>query len=250
MRGDPMRLEGRCALITGGSGGIGGAIAEAFVREGARVVCASRSAEVARGTEGSGPLTRDRVDVRDPDSVSALVARTVERFGRLDILVTAAGVMFDAKVADLSPDALASMLSTNVLGTMLCVSAAARAMRTNGGGHVITVSSAIARVPAAGTAAYAATKGAVEAFTRTAAAELANETERSILVNCLAPGFVDAGLSARVISHPKIWPPYRSHIALGRPARREEVAGAAVFLATDTYMVGHVMQFNGGFTWP
>jgi NAD(P)-dependent dehydrogenase (short-subunit alcohol dehydrogenase family) len=240
-----MRLEGKRAMVTGGSGDLGRKIALRLVDEGARVVCVSRSPEVARSDRrGTDALTWDRLDARDHRSVELCFTRVMDRWGGLDILVTAAGVMHDATVGRLSDAAIDDMLLTNLGGTIRCVNAAAKIMRPARRGVILTMSSAAASVPIRGTATYAATKAGVEAFTRTAAADLAPH----VRVNCLSPGFIAAGMAKPVLDHADHGPLIVDRIGLGHAGAPEDVAASALFLVSgeSSYITGAVLRVDGG----
>jgi 3-oxoacyl-[acyl-carrier protein] reductase len=239
-----MQLKGKRALVTGGLTGIGAAIAERFVMEGAQVTAVSRRADVDDVVaRPAATLVQDHADIREPDSIQAAINRAVQRWGGLDIVV-AAGVMNDAKVEALDPAKLAAMLDTNVVGTHNTVRAAAAALPQPRGGHILTLSSTLTRTATVGTAGFAGTKAWIEAYTKTAAAELAR---RGILMNCLAPGFTNTGLS-RALTSTETWPTFRKRIALARTGHPDEIAKAAVWLVSpdNTYMIGETVHVNGG----
>jgi NAD(P)-dependent dehydrogenase (short-subunit alcohol dehydrogenase family) len=241
-----MRLAGKRAVIIGGTGGLGQSIVEYFLKEGARVVSASRSSGVAPiDADETVSMVTDRVDVRDPGSVTELLSRTVERWGGVDILVTAAGIMNNKTVGRLDDVAVSEMVATNICGTITCVNAAARIMGQAGGGSILTVSSAVSSVRFQGTAVYAATKAAVEAFTRTAALDLA---KRHVRINCISPGFIAAGLAKDLLEHVDFGPQILDRISLGHAGEPEDVASSAAFLVSDeaAYITGTVLTVDGG----
>ena len=240
------------ALVTGASRGFGRAIALAFAQEGADVAVnyyrnATGAAEVAAALEKlrRGLLVVE-ADVASEDEVRELVAATLSRFGRLDILVNNAGIMERGLFADVPVSAYARMFATNVTGTMLCTRAALPAMMERRYGRIVNVSSQLARagVGTGGFAAYAATKGAVEAFTRAVAHEVG---EQGITVNAIAPGGIDTDMSRAVMT-----PEYRARRTKELPVRHlgtlDDVAYAALCLADEAagYLTGQVVQVNGG----
>lgn len=242
-----MRLADKVTVITGGTRGLGRAIAEQFLAEGATVICA------ARNPYDIGELTTDRlvyhrVDVTEEESVRDLVRSTVDRFGRIDVLVANAGVSRDGKIVRLSLGEWDTTVRTNLTGVFLCTKEAAAHMTARGEGRIITVSSCVATKPVAGTAAYSATKAAVEAFTRTAAIELG---PKGVTVNCLAPGYIDGGMGRQLAAKPELWQRYQSRLVLDRLGTPEELAAAAVFLASpaSSYVNGHVLEVSGGLRW-
>ena len=246
------RLDGRVALITGASRGFGRAIALAFAHEGADVAVnyrtnATGAAEVAAAVQKLGRRALVvEADVASEDEVRELVGATLSRFGRLDILVNNAGIMERGLFADVPVSAYARMFATNVTGTMLCTRAALPAMMERRYGRVVNVSSQLARagVGTGGFAAYAATKGAIEAFTRAVAHEVG---EHGITVNAIAPGGIDTDMSRAVMT-----PEYRARRTKELPVRHlgtlDDVGYAALCLADEAaaYLTGQVVQVNGG----
>ncbi|ONI76400.1 3-oxoacyl-ACP reductase [Actinosynnema sp. ALI-1.44] len=243
-----MLLDGRVAVITGGSRGLGAQIAAVFCQEGCRVVCAGRSDEPSDESTGHERMIHHKVDVRDAQSVRELMAKARDHFGRLDVLVANAAVSLPGFVETAAAAAWADTVDTNLTGTFHCVQAAIPYLADAGGGRIITLSSALATRIAPGSSAYSATKAAIEAFTRIAAVELA---PRSITVNCLAPGFIDAGMGRQLSADTTVWPQYERRLAMGRMGGADEVARAAVFLAgpDSSYVNGHVLEVNGGLNW-
>ena len=241
-----MELKGKIAVITG-TRGLGAAIAEAYARAGATVVCASRTPPAADHDAPSG-VQYDRVDVTDLESVTALMERVSARYGRLDVVVANAGVSRDATLARISPEAWAETVGTNVTGTLYTMQAAVRTMRALGnGGRIITLSSSMATRPVRGAGPYSASKAAIEALTRTAAIEFG---AHGVTVACLSPGVLDVGLGAD-LQAADVWQTYRARIALGRPGTGEEIARVAVMLAMpeSAYVNGSVVEVNGGMSW-
>jgi len=246
------RLDGRVALITGASRGFGRAIALAFAHEGADVAVnyrtnATGAAEVAAAVQKLGRRALVvEADVASEDEVRELVGATLSRFGRLDILVNNAGIMERGLFADVPVSAYARMFATNVTGTMLCTRAALPAMMERRYGRIVNVSSQLARagVGTGGFAAYAATKGAIEAFTRAVAHEVG---EHGITVNAIAPGGIDTDMSRAVMT-----PEYRARRTKELPVRHlgtlDDVGYAALCLADEAaaYLTGQVVQVNGG----
>lgn len=244
-----MRLEGRVAVVTGGTRGLGVGIVEEFLAEGATVMCAARTAgEFDRlEAEHRGRVRFCPTDVSDQAAVSALMDRTVAEFGGLDVVVANAGISRDGRIERLAVEDWQAMVATNLTGVFLCTKAAVGHMRERGG-SMVAVSSILSTRAALGAAGYCATKAAVEMYVRVAAVEFARY---GIRVNALAPGLLDAGLGGELTSDEKVWNQYRSRLAAGRPGRVDEVGRAAVFLASAeaSYVNGAVLEVHGGLRW-
>jgi 3-oxoacyl-[acyl-carrier protein] reductase len=242
-----MELTDRAIVITGGTRGLGRAMAAGFLAAGASVVCAARGdGEVSDlAAAAPGRVVYQRTDVTDSESVRALMDRAVKEFGGLDVVVCNAGVSGDGKIARLSQADWDRTIGTNLTGTFLCTQAAVVPMQARGGGKIITVSSSLATRVAVGAAAYSASKAAIEMFTRSAATELA---PKGITVNCLSPGYFDAGMGTKFASDAELWERHRSHLSLGRLGVARELVHAALFLAGpgSSYVNGHVLEVNGG----
>jgi 3-oxoacyl-[acyl-carrier protein] reductase len=250
------RLDGRVALVTGASRGFGRAIALAFGQEGADVVVnyhasAAGAAEVVATLQKVGcRAIAVKADVGSEGDVATLVNATRSYFGRLDILVNNAGIMDRGLFADVPVGSYARMFATNVTGTMLCTRAVLPTMIERRYGRIVNLSSQLARagVGTGGFAAYAASKGAIEAFTRSLAHEVG---EHGITVNAVAPGGIDTDLSRTVMT-----PEYRARRIKELPVRHlgslDDVAYCALFLADEAggYLTGQVLQANGGWVMP
>ena len=244
------------ALVTGASRGFGRAIALAFAREGADVVVdyhtsATGAAEVAAGVEKLGRRALVvQADVAHEADVRRLVDAALSRFGRVDILVNNAGIMVRGVFAEAPVDDYAGMIGTNLTGTLRCTRAVLPAMIERRYGRIVNVSSQLARagVGTGGFAAYAATKGAIEAFTRALAHEVG---EHGITVNAIAPGGIDTDMSRAVMT-----PEYRARRIKELPVRHlgtlDDVAYCALVLADEAagYLTGQVLQPNGGWVMP
>ncbi len=246
------RLAGRVALVTGASRGFGRAITLAFAGEGARLaanyLASERQAkEVAAEAERLGAeVIALRGDVARDEDARALVAATLDRFGRIDILVNNAGIMVRGPLLEMPADGYRRMLDVNVTGTLFCTRHALPAMIEQKHGRIINLSSQLAQRPVGGGgfAAYAATKGAIESLTRVLAAEVGGH---GITVNAIAPGGIDTDMSRDVMT-----PEYRARRLAELPLRRfgsvEDVAYCAVVLAADEagYLTGQILHPSGG----
>jgi NAD(P)-dependent dehydrogenase (short-subunit alcohol dehydrogenase family) len=250
-----MRLEGKVALITGAGSGMGMVASELFAREGARVVVSDVADEageqvVERIRDGGGEASFVHADVSREDDARGMVAAAVAAFGRLDILYNNAGVMLaeDGSVDSTDESIWDRTLGINVKGVAHGCKYGIPAMVDSGGGSIINVASFVAWMGAATSqTAYTASKGAVLAMTREIAVEYAR---RGIRCNALCPGPIDTPLLAELLSDPARRQRRFVHIPMGRLGRAEELAKAALFLASDdsSYMTGASLIVDGGIT--
>jgi NAD(P)-dependent dehydrogenase (short-subunit alcohol dehydrogenase family) len=234
-------LSGRIAVVTGGSSGIGAAVVERFLAEGARVASLDRAAPPAP----RAGVPDIAVDVSDAASVAAAFARVADELGNADILVNSAGIAKLAPLLETTPEMLDSILAVNVRGTMLCVQAAARQMMAKGGGRIVNIGSVSGRRGNALRTAYAASKGAIVTMSEVMAVELA---EHNIHVNVVAPGPVETPMTSTIhfTAARNAW---TDRVPLNRYARPDEIAAAILFLCGPdaSYVTGHILHVDGGF---
>jgi NAD(P)-dependent dehydrogenase (short-subunit alcohol dehydrogenase family) len=254
---DRFGLEGKVALVSGGGGAIGSAIAGALAAAGARVAVADVTDERAEAAAGPIRATGAEVlalgaDVTQEADCERIVAATVERFGRLDIIVNAVGggagkVLFDAQ--EYPRDAWDWIMELNVRSTLLATQAAVREMIREGhGGAVVNISSVRADLGInAGYSAYVAAKGAISSLTRQWATEWA---KHGIRVNAIRPTFVDTPQVAMLLGDPAFKAGIVNRIPLGRVGDTDDMTGPVVFLASDAaaFITGQVLGVDGGLT--
>jgi NAD(P)-dependent dehydrogenase (short-subunit alcohol dehydrogenase family) len=235
-------LDGLSVLVTGAAGGIGAAVTERLVAEGARVVAADLAPP-----EETGAAAALGADVTVEDDAERLVAEAAEALGNLDALVLTAGIHYVGPTHEMAAEDFDRVLAVSARGTFLCLRAALPGMLARGAGRIVTYGSTAALVGAPGLTAYAAAKGAVLQITRSVAAEYA---DRGIRANCLCPGGTDTPLLRRLMADR----PDPDHFAQAHPIRRfarpEEIASATAFLLSDdaSYFVGAAITCDGGFT--
>jgi len=241
--------EGKVALVTGGTRGIGRAIAAAFSSLGVEVAITGRDA--ARVAEAAQELSREApravkgvaMDVADRDAVDSAVKALVQERGRIDILVNNAGIARDSLLMRMKPDDWESVIATNVNGLYYCSQAVLRPMIRQRGGRIINMSSVVGLTGNPGQANYAASKAAILGFTKALAREVAS---RQITVNAIAPGYIETDMTRNISEDAR--KALFDSIPMKRIGRPEDVAATALFLASEGagYVTGQVLSVNGG----
>jgi NAD(P)-dependent dehydrogenase (short-subunit alcohol dehydrogenase family) len=243
-------LENRVAVVTGGAGDLGFAIAKAYREAGATVVLAGRHQDrldraVDRLGGGSQRLAARVIDVADASQVNAMMDDVVRGFGRIDILVTAAGVQHRSPAASFGHDAWNEVLRVNLDGTFYCAQAAARYMIPKKTGRIIMITSLTAEIGIPHIAAYAASRGGIRQLCKTMAVEWA---EHGVTVNCIGPGRFRTRMTEDVFADETKRAKFLGVIPMRRAGVPDDLAGAAVFLASESssYVTGQSLYIDGG----
>ncbi|WP_049979714.1 SDR family NAD(P)-dependent oxidoreductase [Halolamina rubra] len=239
-------LEEKVAVVTGGSTGIGRAIAAKFREYGAEVVIANRSADAGREAAEALDCTFTQCDVSSYDEVQALVDATVEEHGRLDVMVNNAGIGRVGTVEEMDLDDWHDVMRINLNGVMHGTRAALPHLKASEG-SVINVASIYGLVAGPGATAYATAKGAIVNFTRSVAVDYAAQNVR---VNSICPGFVETPMTEPTFEDEEFYEYVHGRTPMGRVAQPEEIAGVAMFLASDeaSYVTGANIPVDGGWT--
>jgi 3-oxoacyl-[acyl-carrier protein] reductase len=244
-----MRLKDKVALVTGGSRGIGKSISKALALEGAVTIINFRQHNEAAEQvlkeikDDRGEAFGMQGDVRDGKQVKRMVADILERFGRIDVLVNNAGVAKDSLLFDMEEADWRLVMDTNLGGVYNCTKTVIRPMMLRNSGRIINLSSIIAEKPGRGQSNYAASKGAINSFTRAMAVELAS---KGITVNAISPGFILTDMSRHI--HERYEAAIRKLIPVRKYGKPEDVAPLVVFLASDdaNYITGEIIGIDGG----
>jgi acetoacetyl-CoA reductase len=242
------RLEGKTALVTGASRGIGRAIAVELAREKALVAINYQSSD-AKAQEVADEISKSggtcvlaKANIGDPREARAMVKRVADQFGHLDVLVNNAGITRDKQLRKMTDEDWLEVIQTNLNAVFFCTSAAIPIMTAQSYGRIVNIGSMNGQVGAFGQANYSASKGGVIAFTRTAALEL---SKSNITVNVIAPGYTETDMFERVPRD--IQAQIKAKIPLSRFAQPEEIARAVTFLVADgDYITGQQINVNGG----
>lgn len=247
-----MKLEGKVAVVTGGSRGVGRAICLAFAREGADLVVnyatrPEKAEEVVKEIEGLGRrAVAVKADVATPEGAQAVVDRAVQDLGRIDVLVNNAGFTRPGMLHKMSEEDWDAVVAIHLKGPWLCIKAASRYMMEQGSGSIINVTSVAGVVGTVGQINYSAAKGGVIALTKSAARELARY---GIRVNCISLGIVETDMTEKIRTDPKLSEIYMRRILLGRFAKPEDIAPAFIFFASEDsrYITGQLLSVDGGY---
>ena len=242
------RLDGKVALVTGASQGIGEAIAKRLAAQGATVVCAARTLrklqEVADAITAAGGKSDVVVaDLSDAASVKAAVATTLERHGSLHILVNNAGITRDKLLIQMKEDDWDAVIDTNLKGAWTAIQAATKPMMKQRWGRIINIASVVGQMGNPGQANYVAAKAGLIGLTKSVARELAS---RNVTANAVTPGYIETAMTAGLSEDVKA--EFTKQIPMGRMGTGEDIAAAVAFLASEEagYVTGQTLSVNGG----
>lgn len=243
-----MSLQGKIAIVTGGTRGIGKAISIRLARDGATVIAIhirpeageeSRADFAAAGVE----IHTRQANVSDVDAVNDLVTSVIAEFGSIDILINNAGITRDGLLVRIKEDDWDAVISINLKGTFNCIKAVTRPMMKARSGRIVNISSVVGVAGNAGQANYAASKAGIIGLTKSVAKELAS---RNINANCVAPGYIDTDMTNAMNDEAR--EQFLTQIPLGRPGLPDEVAGLVAYLVSDeaAYITGQTICIDGG----
>jgi 3-oxoacyl-[acyl-carrier protein] reductase len=243
-----MSLQGKIAIVTGGTRGIGKAISIRLAREGATVIAihirpeAGEEARADFSAAGVEIHTR-QANVSDVDAVNDLVTSVIAEFGSIDILINNAGITRDGLLVRIKEDDWDTVMSINLKGTFNCIKAVTRPMMKARSGRIVNISSVVGVAGNAGQANYAASKAGIIGLTKSVAKELAS---RNINANCVAPGYIDTDMTNAMNDEAR--EQFLTQIPLGRPGSPDEVAGLVAYLVSDeaAYITGQTICIDGG----
>jgi NAD(P)-dependent dehydrogenase (short-subunit alcohol dehydrogenase family) len=244
-------LEGKTAVVTGGTSGIGRAIAIGLAEAGADVVATGRRQqqveEAAAEIEARGRKSlRQSSDVGDRASLEKLLAATLEKFGKVDILVNCAGIIKRTPTLEVGEEEWTNILNTNLTGTLRASQIFGRPMLERGYGRIVNIASLNSFVALAEVAAYAASKAGVASLTRSLAVEW---SKKGVTVNAIAPGVFRTDINAKLLDSTPRGQELLMRTPMGRFGKTEELVGAAIYLASDSasFVTGEVLVVDGGF---
>ena len=243
-----MSLQGKVAIVTGGTRGIGKAISIRLARDGATVIAihvrpeAGEEAQSEIAAAGVEIQTR-QADISDVDAVNELIKSVIAEFDGIDILVNNAGITRDGLLVRIKEEDWDAVMNINLKGTFNCIKAVTRPMMKARSGRILSISSVVGVAGNAGQANYAASKAGIIGLTKSVAKELAS---RNVTANCIAPGYIDTDMTNAMNDEAR--EQFLTQIPLGRPGSPDEVAGLAAYLVSDeaTYITGQTICIDGG----
>jgi meso-butanediol dehydrogenase/(S,S)-butanediol dehydrogenase/diacetyl reductase len=239
-------LDGKVAIVTGGSSGIGRAIVERYLEEGAEVVIADVDDDRGRSVADELDCGFEHCDVRDYDQVAAVVEATVSEYGKLDVMVNNAGIGSETSLDEMELDEWKRVIDIDLDGVMYGMKAALPYLDETDG-SIINIASIYGLVGGKGAAAYSAAKGGVVNLTQQVAIDYA---ESGVRVNSICPGFVETPMTDELLKKDYFYNFLKANTPMNRPAQPEEIAPMAAFLASDdaSYMTGANVPVDGGWT--
>jgi 3-oxoacyl-[acyl-carrier protein] reductase len=245
------RLDGRTALVTGGSRGIGRGVVLRLAAEGAKVAfvyqsnAEAASSLVAEVAQAGGTAAGHQVDVKDKSAVDACVSKIIEDWGKIDILVNNAGIVRDTLLAKMTEQQWSEVIATNLSSVFNFCQAVTLPMMSARYGRIVNMSSVAANHGNKGQVNYAASKGGIEGFTKCMATELAS---RGVTVNAIAPGFIETDMTVAVRNAAEA--EIKKRIPLKRLGKAEDIASAVAFLVSEeaSYITGQILTVDGGLT--